>query len=60
MSATRQPRSPILPPLLPTNTLLPTTNGALLIVSPCSTSPNFVRHTFLPVLTSIAMVWVVE
>jgi hypothetical protein len=46
-------------PLFPTNTL-PATNGAILLVSPCSTSPNFARHTFVPVLTSIALVWVVE
>ena len=43
-SAAMKPRTPISPPLLPTNTLLPTTSGAIVIVWPVATSPSWVRQ----------------
>src|SRR3954452_381605 len=56
-SAVTQPRTPISPPLLPTSTLPLTTTGAIVIVSPLLISPSLVCQSSLPVLASIATVW---
>src|SRR3569833_3422802 len=56
-SAVTQPRTPSSPPLLPIRTLPFTTTGAIVIVSPLLISPSLVCQSSLPVLASIATVW---
>jgi hypothetical protein len=55
-TAAIHPRTPISPPLEPTITLLCTTIGAIVIVSPRVRSPIFVRQSSFPVAASIATV----
>ena len=52
-----RPRTPISPPLMPTNTLPFTMKGAAVVVSPRLMSPVLVFHCSWPVFASSATTW---